>query len=203
MANLAIPKLFHRIWIGNNPMPQEYIEYGETWTKYHPDWKMILWTDQNMIPLQNQDLYDQARIMAMKADIARYEILYRFGGVYLDTDFECLKNIEPLLDNVETFAASEDNYYISIGIMGCTFGNQIFETIINQLPKSVEDYKFTSPSCQTGPAFVTRILKDNPLLDVFEKDLFYPYYYTELDKRNESFPNAYAVHHWAASWFKE
>ncbi len=202
MSKLKIPKIFHRIWLGNNPMPEDYIKYGETWIKHHPDWKMILWTDQNMIPLENQNLYDSTDIMAMKADIARYEILYHFGGVYIDTDFECLKNIEPLLDEVTAFAASEDNYYISIGIMGGTLGHQIFKTIIDQLPKSIDEYRFKSLSCQTGPAFVTRILKDTTLLDVFEKDIFYPYYYTETEKKNDNFPEAYAVHHWSSSWFK-
>ena len=29
----------------------------------------------------------------MKSDILRYEILYKYGGVYIDTDYECVTNI--------------------------------------------------------------------------------------------------------------
>ena len=32
-----------------------------------------------------------------KQDIARLELLYLEGGVYIDTDFECYKNIEPII----------------------------------------------------------------------------------------------------------
>jgi hypothetical protein len=32
--------------------------------------------------------------------------------------------------------------------------------------------------------------------------LFYPYDWTELHRRGETFPDAYAVHHWSSKWFK-
>lgn len=63
------------------------------------------------------------------------------------TQLLCLKNIELLLDDVTAFADSEDNYYISIGIMRCTSGNRFFKTIINQPSKSIEDYQFVNRSC--------------------------------------------------------
>ena len=42
--------------------------------------------------------YDNAEKMAAKSDIFRYEICARFGGVYIDADFEPLRPIEPLLE---------------------------------------------------------------------------------------------------------
>src|SRR5688572_30025403 len=96
---LRIPRTFHRIWLGGG-MPQQYELYGESWLHWHPQWRMITWTENNLPPLQNQRQFDDAGIWAQKADIARYEILYRYGGVYIDTDFECLQNIEDLLEGI-------------------------------------------------------------------------------------------------------
>ena len=198
---ILIPKVFHRIWIGNKPMPQEFIEYGETWKKYHPDWEMKLWTDENMILLQNQESYNNAAHMAQKADIARYEILYHFGGVYIDCDFECVKSIESLLYGVQAFAASEDDSTISIGIMGCVQQNETFKFIIDHVAEWMKKYSMLPISGQTGPWFVTNLLKGNKELIVFEKEKFYPYYFTEKYRKGEAFKGAYAIHHWAASWW--
>jgi mannosyltransferase OCH1-like enzyme len=39
------------------------------------------------------------RIIRKKTDILRFEILYQFGGLHKDTDFECLKPIDDLIIN--------------------------------------------------------------------------------------------------------
>ena len=115
-AGLLIPKVFHRIWLGG-PLPDEYVAFGESFQRCHPQWQMILWDETNLPPLRNQQAFAAATSLAQKADIARYELLYRQGGIYLDTDFECRKSLEPLLDGVRSFAATEDERWISIGIM--------------------------------------------------------------------------------------
>ena len=47
----------------------------------------------NKLPLKNKDLYDKSRNYGFKTDLARYEILNKYGGLYIDTDFECLSPI--------------------------------------------------------------------------------------------------------------
>jgi inositol phosphorylceramide mannosyltransferase catalytic subunit len=51
-----------------------------------------------------------------QSDIARYEILLQVGGVYIDTDFECLRNVEPLIDGIECFAAQERDAVFENGL---------------------------------------------------------------------------------------
>ena len=60
-----------------------------------------------MPPLRNQDLFDAAEHPAQRADLARFEILLRFGGVYVDTDFEALAPIQARLEDVECFVARD------------------------------------------------------------------------------------------------
>ena len=200
MGELLIPKIIHRIWVGNKQIPEEFVAYEQTWKKYHPDWEMKLWTEENMIPLQNQMDYDAAKELAKKADIARYEILYQFGGVYIDCDVECLKNIEHLLEGIEAFAGAEDDYYITNAVMGCTVNNEIMKYIIENIPASIQKNNTLEINYQTGPIFITELLKEVSKFTVFEKDVFYPYHWTEKYRKGEKFGKAYAVHHWAASW---
>jgi len=65
-----------------------------SWKEYNPEWEHIFW-DEDMIyelNLVNKEAYDAKDNPGFRSDIARYEILNRFGGMYVDTDFECKKN---------------------------------------------------------------------------------------------------------------
>lgn len=87
-----IPKIIHQIWLGS-PLPKQYKKYQKSWRHHHPDWEYKLWTDADVeaFQLHNKKLFDEAKNYGEKSDIFRYEILHRYGGVYIDTDIECLK----------------------------------------------------------------------------------------------------------------
>lgn len=96
--NQTIPKIIHHVWVDNNYFPDEYDEYRETWIKHHPDWKHMFWTkDRIESEFDLPHFYDKLPSYASKSDVVRCFILQKFGGVYVDTDYECFKNIEPLL----------------------------------------------------------------------------------------------------------
>jgi ubiquinone/menaquinone biosynthesis C-methylase UbiE len=196
---MIIPKVFHRIWIGNSPMPDEFVEYGKTWESLHPDWEIKTWNEENIFPLKNQKLFDNALCPAQKADIARFEILYNYGGVYLDCDFECLRNIEDLISGLEGFTASEDPGIFSMGIMGAVPEHEVFKALIDGLEESINLYRNHPLNYQAGPVYATRKIKAYPYFKMFESKLFYPYSYREKNRKGETFSEAYAVHHWANS----
>ena len=195
-----IPKVFHRIWLGTQQMPDEFVRYGETWTKHHPGWTMRLWTDENLPELINQQEFLLAHSTAHKADIFRYEVIYRYGGVYIDTDFECLRNIEPLLQGLNAFVAKSDPNLVAIGIFGAEQGHPLLADIIAQLPGSFQRKRYLSITEQTGPDFFTSVVARHPETVVFEAKLFYPYHWKEKWRKGQEFPDAYAVHHWNGSW---
>ncbi|MCT8977270.1 glycosyltransferase [Clostridium sp. CX1] len=200
MSHLFIPRTFHRIWLGDKPMPIDFINYGRTWCRKHPSWGIKLWTDKNMIPLQNQKAFDNAFHPVLKSDIAKLEILYNFGGVYIDCDFECLRNIEALITDRNFFAAYESYDMISTAIMGCSPKNPIIKTLIDGIPKALKFRKCRTINYRLGQAYATEKLVDRHDIKIFDSALFYPYLYDEKNKKNNKFPNAYAVHHWAGSW---
>lgn len=205
---MTIPRVFHRIWLGPKPLPTEFAAFGETWVALHPGWEMRLWTDANLPPLENQALFDRAPSFAAKADILRYELLLQFGGVYMDTDFECLKSIESMLDGVQCFVAQQKDLdadfgkfcYVNNALMGAVPGQPLFRDLVESLPQHMASLPpEVSAAALTGPHYLTTVLQSHPEVRIFPAKFFYPYTATERWRRHEKFPEAYAVHHWTLS----
>jgi mannosyltransferase OCH1-like enzyme len=198
-----IPKIFHQIWINRNDpeLPGTFRAYRDSWLRLHPDWEYKLWNLDNLdFTPRRMDLVSSAPNYAQMADILRYQILLRHGGVYLDIDFECLRNIDPILVGVENFSCSEDGRSISIGIIGAEPNSIYMERCISALPERVG---VTNTAVETGPGLLTRVLLCDGLADdftLFPQKWFYPYDWNEPHRANEHFPQAYAVHRWAGSW---
>ena len=65
----------------------------------HKEWKHMFWTDGNLPNMEPfVEEYDIDNNYARKSDLVRIMALYHYGGVYLDTDVECIKPIENLLE---------------------------------------------------------------------------------------------------------
>jgi mannosyltransferase OCH1-like enzyme len=204
---LHIPRVFHRIWLGGKPMPQEYVDFGEGWLRLNPDWIMRTWTTSDLqcgIPaLSTGKLIDEARNYSQASDVLRHEILHAFGGVYIDTDFEALKPIEPYLENYRWVGAGEYPNMVSAGFIACTAQHPITKAILDILPERIRG---DLPQAQaTGPGMLTEVwkrFKDQPGVQAYPPGLFYPYGWKEKHRRYEKFPNAVAAHHWAGSWLE-
>lgn len=193
-----IPKRFHRIWLGS-PIPERAERFWAKWQELHPDWELLTWTEDSLGWLDNWELFAAARTFAEKADIARYEILVRFGGVYLDCDFEALQNIDAVLEGVQAFSAWEDSEHVAIGIMGCVPAHPFFKDVVQRLPFNVVMYEDHATNRRTGPLFFTEVIREHPDVTLFPPPVFYPYHYTEEDPG--TYPDtALAVHHWTGSW---
>lgn len=100
-----IPKIIHQIWL-NGPIPEKIALLQETWKKQHPGWDYHLWTkeDIDLLYLQNKELYDQQTDPAKKEEIVRFEILYQFGGIFIDNEYECIASLDILHENCDFFA---------------------------------------------------------------------------------------------------
>jgi len=93
-----IPKVIHQIWLGTASIPQNYKYYLATWKNYHPGWEFKLWTEKEIIQenFPTMDLFYLARSYQERSDLIRYEILKKYGGLYIDTDIECFANFDEL-----------------------------------------------------------------------------------------------------------
>jgi mannosyltransferase OCH1-like enzyme len=203
--SLSIPRIFHFFWTGGM-IPSHLIDYMDSWITNHPDWKYQIWSEDNLLDLEHEELYANALHIApghegqLKSDIARYEILLRCGGVYVDCDFESKRPIDKLLDSVTCFVAWEETgQWLNNAIMGAVPEHPFLRALVDGLPEQIDrmGYQGLRPNVITGPQYLTGVYKARRNeVTVFDKDLFYPYLWNELERGGESFPDAYAVHHW-------
>ena len=112
-ASNSIPKIIHQIWPGKGGknLPAKYVFYQNSIKDLHPNWRYVLWTE-DLIQAENFpdiDLYNTTRTYAEKADIARYMILKKYGGLYLDMDTFCLKSFDNIINLYSFFAGIEPN----------------------------------------------------------------------------------------------
>jgi mannosyltransferase OCH1-like enzyme len=203
--DIKIPRTFHYIWIGGKPLPEKWAQYMQGWLDKHPGWTLQRWDESNLPPLANQEVFDTHPFMSGKGNILRYEILFAHGGVYIDTDFECVKNIEPLLHEVTCFAAWQDATTINNAILGAVPGHPLFADLIRGIPESVQRNAGKASPYQTGPYYMTPvILEQYPDVTLFPSQWFYPYPWSEAEQEPDTseFPEAYAIHRWTLSALK-
>ena len=153
-----IPKIIHQIWLGPKRPPGFFLKFREGWQQRHPDWEYRLWTDADLatFDFEMRDLFDASENYGEKSDILRCELLLKYGGVYVDTDFECLKPIDELLYKYDFFAGIEPPHEIiessrvllvSNAIGGSAPDHPIlkrYKQIIRERWKSAEIESFTS-----------------------------------------------------------
>jgi hypothetical protein len=155
--------------------------------RLHQGWEGKLWTEANLPALVNDAQFRQARSFAQMADIARYELVHAYGGVYLDTDMECMTDIEPIVGDLSAFAAWLEPDEIGTGIFGATAGHPWLSAIIAQLPQNMAAGHGILH--ETGPRLFTEVTRPRGDVQVFAMPGFYE--------------GPYACHHSARSWHEQ
>jgi hypothetical protein len=199
---IRIPRIIHRVWLGERPTSAEHERFGETFAQHHPNWEMRLWTDKDLPELDiTAAEHERARTLSELSNLVRYEILHRYGGVYVDTDFECQRPLNPLLRGIDAFAALESAGRIGTGALGSIAGHPILARAarISRLTLGIGAHSPDANGPYLFSLIVEQELEREPNIAIFGTSLFYPYRWDELERRNDAFPDAYAVHHWKLS----
>lgn len=197
-----IPGLFHRIWFGPAPVPEKYQAWWSAWQRQYPEFEFRTWRDADIASLGiTEEKIREADGYARKADIARYEILLKFGGVYVDCDMQPCQRYDFENEDAELIVCNEtsDKRYCSIGFIAAKKGHPVFRdaienilaTQLNQSPANKE----------TGPWLFGRVLEGHECKQL-PSIAFYPYHYDEsfsaIYKR--SLQATYGIHFWAGSY---
>lgn len=206
-----IPRIIHQIWIGD-PYPPYIEKCMLLWRAHHPTWRFEFWTEVELsaFDMVNRELYETAehyclpgRLEQFRADIARYEILHEFGGVYVDADFECLRPIDDLPQDGAWLPWEKDGTWLSNGIIGAEPGHPFIGEIREALtPHALGMVRREGPVATarlSGPQFITKLWRQRERFDVttLPERLFFPYSWNELDEHERpAAPDAYARHHW-------
>jgi mannosyltransferase OCH1-like enzyme len=182
-------------------------------------WEVIIWDDEKIknqihIPHRLKSYCNDDNMKpAFKVDILRYLVLNQIGGMYIDVDFEPLKKIPDIFFNFDFLGTVQINNEVANGFIYSKPNSDVLNEVISKLPdhllkcKSEGLYVNKNIPYLTGPQYFNDICKnyiDNYEYYFFSYQYFYPYWYTEPDRRYEEFsitsPMSYSVHHWNASW---
>lgn len=203
-----IPKIMHRVHIGPQ---QEFAEWcWDTSKKYNIGWDHITHSDPSPNKWDIVGKYlDMSPSFAYKSDLMRLEILYKYGGVYIDTDVEIVKSFDPFAEYSYPFAAWESPYVIGSAVIGSPPHNSDILDLIAYCIGSIEleskdgKIEYGGHLRMFSPSVLTKLWKCNKEVTLFQPEFFYPYHWEEKHRRNENFsanPYTYAVHHWNGSW---
>lgn len=211
-----IPKTIHYFWFGNNPLPSLAQKCIDSWKKYCPDYEIKRWDETNFDVNMCEYVKEAyaAKKWAYVSDYARFYILNKYGGVYLDTDVELLKPIDNILKQGPFFALETDEYdSLNPGIGMATYVNNVFyKKILNDYNNShyltKEGIEINLPVGKRVATFLKRDGLKNVKgiqridgINIYPKEYFCPlnYFTGELQLTK----NTVAIHHYAASWLSE
>ena len=202
-----IPKIIHQIWIGDRPPPYKFINsFREDFMRKYQGWKYYLWDNESIkkLNLINDTIFNNEKTYHGKADILRYEILYQYGGIYIDADSYWLGlDLGKLIEqtNYTGFFAGREckkcKESIASGVLGSSLNNPISKYLIDTLKENYYKYKNLPPYKKTGPYFVDQVLH-NFNITIFPYYYFYPIYWIgknsynmSIEQQKKNFPNSY------------
>lgn len=191
---MKIPKIIHIVWLGKNTHP--YVPFYKKWAELHPDWQIMFWNDEYIPTSKNKDVIKSRKHFSSKSNIVRLEVVEKYGGVYVDTDVEPIKNLEPLLENIEAFVGYQlVNEKVCNAVFGATPHHPWLKTLLETLPA----YQEQEPPW--GSVHMGEALKKHRDVTIFQPEVFYPFLWDEPQKSRGPFgEKTYARHLWARSW---
>jgi mannosyltransferase OCH1-like enzyme len=209
---IDIPKIVHQTW-KTASAPEAMRVYPETFKRLHPSWDYILWTDRMNRQFVKEYFpafltkYDRYEFNIQRVDAVRYLILYQFGGLFADLDFECLRNVEPLLEGRSCLFAKEPEEHSRVHERGMIVCNafmasvprhDFFEAVYAELrsdaaalrfkhllAKPREQYNINNYVLETtGPFMLTRVYESvaaDTTVSVIDDGLLYPLSLAEIE----------------------
>lgn len=193
-----VPKVIHYCWFGGGEKSELIKACLASWKKYCPDYSIIEWNEKNWDINYNQytrEAFHEEK-WAFVSDVARLDIVYRYGGLYLDTDVELLASPQKYME--KGWLAFESPLAINTGP---GFAAEAGNALIGAALKDYEGRSFykengkpdlTACSYYNTIAFRAKI----PALKMDNTTQYFP----EITIISESEYQTFACHHGARSW---
>lgn len=211
-----IPKTIHYCWFGKKEYPELFKICYESWKRYCPDYEIVEWNEENVDIKENcyiEEAYKNQK-WAFVSDYVRLKVLYEFGGIYLDTDVELIKTLDPYL-RYRSFWGIENNEKISTGTIGAEKKNPLIQQIMGYYKNKHFILEDGTVDCTTNVDIITGLLKEtykiyinnniiksaDGLFVLFPSDYFCPK--DNITGKIHKTDNTCAIHHFDGSWLDE
>lgn len=205
-----IPKKIHYCWFGNKSKPSDVMKCIESWKQKCPDYEIIEWNESNYDVTKNSFLKSayESKQWAFVSDYARLDIVNEYGGIYLDTDVELLKNLDFLLKYDCYFGIQQSDLSIATGL---GFGAISHHRAISEMLKQYDSISFDINNLQliACPILNTKAMemfgykKENISQIVCDAIVFPCLYFDPLAPGTDKSlvcSRTVSIHHYSASW---
>lgn len=208
---MSIPKIIHYCWFGGKPKPRLAEKCIKSWKKFCPDYEIVEWNEGNFdvstAPRYVQDAYRAGR-WAFVTDFVRLRALTEMGGVYMDTDVEVIRPLDPYLKH-RAFAGFEHIERVQTGLMACEPGFPLFLEFLHYYDTASFLKPDGSHDTTTNVEVLTKLCLDRGLrlndkyqvvdgLAVYPREVFCP---VDFDSKKLKKTRKTAVIHWfSGSW---
>ncbi len=137
-----ITKKIHCVWVGGKEKPKDIKKCMKTWPKHLKNYEIIEWNETNFDINSHpfvKAAYD-AKKWAFVSDYIRAYIIYKEGGIYLDTDVLVLHNFDNLLNN-RAFVGYESQNSPFTAVFGAEKGHPLLKKILDYYD-NLDEYQF-------------------------------------------------------------
>ncbi len=213
-----IPKIIHYCWFGPSPLPPLAERCIASWRRYMPEYELRIWTEETFdvesIPF-TRDAYRYGKY-AFVSDYARIWALHKFGGVYLDTDVELLRSLDPIcaegawMGREQGPPETPDVCPVAIGL---GFAMPAGHPMLARLVEQYASLTFPDPQDKASVITVVKVVTDvltqhgltlsNELQQIGDIRI-YPWQYFSprnyFTGRTTITDETYSIHHYDASW---
>lgn len=206
-----IPRIIHYCWFGEKEKPVIVKRCIDSWKKNLSEYEIKEWNEDNFEVNCNsyvREAYESGKF-AFVSDYVRVYALYKFGGIYLDTDVEVFKPFDDMLHQ-DSFWGFEQENYIATSTIGAAKGNKLIRIFLDSYKEKNFIKEDGSYDDLTNVVIVTEILKDIGLIangeyqEIKGIGCFYPqtYFspYDYINCRKFITENTYTMHHFYKSW---
>ena len=195
-------------------MPQKEKEYVEGWKRKCPDYKIICWNENNFDVEKNVFLKwaYKNRKWAFVSDYVRMYVLYEYGGIYLDTDVELIKNLDELTYQYAYMGMEESGCAASGLGMGTVAKNPIIKEIIDEYEsiddREIKSWKFYEVNAKRESDVLRKYgFKANNQYQIIEDIAIFPSEFfspVQVGKKEMNITeNTFSIHHYHYSWLDE
>lgn len=209
-----IPKTIHYCWFGRNKKTKLAEKCIKSWKKYCPDYEIIEWNEDNFdifaAPLYVRQAYEVKK-WAFVTDYVRLWAMVNYGGIYMDTDVEVIKPLEPFL-MYRAFSGFESEKTIPTGIMASEKDFPLFQELLRYYDDAYFINTDGTFNLTTNVVIITDICKERGLMEnnsfqIIDDFALYPKeFFCPIDNNTcllKKTRNTVAIHWFAGSWLEK
>lgn len=204
-----IPKIIHQLWFTTNNLTEKYWAWRVSFMVHNPDFEFRLWSIADILKLDMPDvcrkIMEHPKVhWVLKTDVARWIILYQFGGIYADTDVECKKPLSVFLNDGSFCCKGYEQFNYNNALVGCEPNLEwILEIGIitaERLDKNLNNLDYVNDHLpEFGVSVSARMLKK--CKKIYSETYFAPFKFgSEVavrdGRREQEYPDAYCIHYW-------